>query len=154
MRQVHLGKRLDDSMLYSNRTYELDARTTVSALRDVIESQLDAESLKRRMEAIRHANDRAVEPQQAKDLFRKLLQKGESEAATQAFESSDTYHLPAGNTNWRMSNAISWIAESLSLLPLKVCCQHNYNGPNTIQIIQIRLYRSSNGRRNRAATST
>lgn len=32
MRQVHLGKRLDDSMLYSNRTYELDARATVSAL--------------------------------------------------------------------------------------------------------------------------
>ena len=60
MRQVHLGKRLDDSTLYSNRTYELDAKTTVSALRDVIDGQLDADSLKRRMEAIRHANQQIV----------------------------------------------------------------------------------------------
>ncbi len=110
MRQVHLGKRLDDSVLYSNRTYELDAKTTVSALRDVIDGQLDAESLKRRMEAIRHANDQVVDSRQAKETFRKLLQKGESEAAAQAFDSPDTYNLPAGNTNWRLSNAISWIA--------------------------------------------
>ena len=110
MRQVHLGKRLDDSMLYSNRTYELDAKTTVSALRDVIDGKFDADALKRRMEAVRQANDQAVEPQQAKETFRKLLQKGESEAAAQAFESQDTYNLPAGNTNWRLSNAISWIA--------------------------------------------
>jgi hypothetical protein len=110
MRQVHLGKRLDDSVLYSRRTYELDARATVSALKDVIEGQLDAESLKRRMEAVRHANEQAVDPRSAKETFRKLLQKGESEAAAQAFDSTDTYNLPAGNTKWRLSNAISWIA--------------------------------------------
>ena len=97
-------------MLYSNRTYDLDARTTVSALKDVIKGQLDAASLRRRMEAIRHANDQEVNAQKAKETFRRLLQKGESEAAMQAFESPDTYYLPAGNTNWRLSNAISWIA--------------------------------------------
>ena len=110
MRQVHLGKRLDDSVLYSNQTYELDAKATVSALRDVIESQLDADSLKRRMEAIRHANVQVIDARQSRETFRRLLQKGESEAAAQAFESQDTYNLPAGNTNWRLSNAISWIA--------------------------------------------
>ena len=110
MRQVHLGKRLDDSIRYSNQTYELDAKATVSALRDVIESQLDADSLKRRMEAIRHANDQVIDARQARETFRRLLQKGESEAAAQAFESQDIYNLPAGNTNWRLSNAISWIA--------------------------------------------
>jgi hypothetical protein len=110
MRQVHLGKRLDDSTLYSNRTYELDAKTTLSALRDVIDGQLDADSLKRRMEAIRHANQQIVCAEKAKETFQKLLQKGESEAACQAFDSPDTYNLPAGNTNWRLSNAISWIA--------------------------------------------
>ena len=110
MRQVHLGRRLDDSMLYSNRTYELDAKTTVSALRDVIDGQLDADSLKRRMESIRISNEQTVDPRTAKETFRRLLQKGESDAATQAFESPDVYNLPAGNTNWRLSNAISWIA--------------------------------------------
>jgi hypothetical protein len=44
MRQVHLGKRLDDSVHYSQRTYELDAETTVSALRDVIGGQLNADA--------------------------------------------------------------------------------------------------------------
>jgi hypothetical protein len=110
MRQIHLGKRLDESMLYSDRTYELDAKATVSALRDVIESTFDADSLKSRMESIREANEQAIESQQAKESLRRLLQKGESEAAAQAFESQDTYNLPAGNTKWRLSNAISWIA--------------------------------------------
>jgi hypothetical protein len=27
-----------------------------------------------------------------------------------AYNSPDTYNLPAGNTTWRLSNAISWIA--------------------------------------------
>ena len=62
------------------------------------------------MEAIRHANEQEVAPSLAKETFRKLLQKGESEAAAQAFDSTDTYNLPAGNTKWRLSNAISWIA--------------------------------------------
>ena len=45
MRQVHLGKRLDESMIYSERTYELDAQATVSALKDVIQQQPNAEQL-------------------------------------------------------------------------------------------------------------
>ncbi len=110
MRQVHPGKPLDESMLYSNRTYELDARATISALKDVIKGQLDAASLSRRMEAVRHSNDQDVSPQKSKETFRRMLQKGESEAALQAFESPGTYNLPAGHTNWRLSNAISWIA--------------------------------------------
>jgi hypothetical protein len=76
----------------------------------VIDSQLDADSLKRRMEAIRHSNAQAVDVRQARETFRRLLEKGEFEAAAQAFESQDTYNLASGNTNWRLSNAIWWIA--------------------------------------------
>lgn len=85
-------------------------RHSISALRDVIDGQLDADSLKRRIEAVRHANEQSVDSRTAKDTFRRLLQKGEAEAATQAFDSPNTYNLPPGNTNWRLSNAISWIA--------------------------------------------
>jgi hypothetical protein len=53
MRQVHLGRRLDDSMICSQRTYELDAETTVSALRDVIATHLNAAALHARMESIK-----------------------------------------------------------------------------------------------------
>src|ERR1700677_1637004 len=110
MRQVHLGRRLDDSMLYSERTYHLDAETTVSALRDVIATQLNAEGLRRRMESIRQANDAAVTPSSAKESLKKLLLKSETDAVIDAYNSPDTYNLPAGGTTWRLSNAVSWVA--------------------------------------------
>jgi len=110
MRQVHLGKRLDDSVFYSQRTYELDAETTVSALRDVIGAQLNAEALHNRMESIRQANTTAVNPSAAKETLKKVLLKSENDAVIEAYNSPDTYNLPAGNTSWRLSNAISWVA--------------------------------------------
>lgn len=110
MRQVHLGRRLDDSMIYSQRTYQLDAETTVSALRDVIGSQLNAESLHKRMESIREANATAVTPSAAKETLKKFLLKSETDEVIEAYNSPDTYNLPAGNTTWRLSNAISWVA--------------------------------------------
>jgi hypothetical protein len=109
MRQVHLGRQLDDSMLYSERTYRLDAETTVSALKDVIATQLNAEGLRRRMESIRQANDTAVTPSSAKESLKKLF-KSETDAVIDAYNSPDTYNLPVGGTTWRLSNAVSWVA--------------------------------------------
>jgi hypothetical protein len=110
MRQVHLGRRLDESMLYSDRTYELDAQTTVSALRDVVSNQLNAASLRDRMDSIRRAHEQQVEPGSVRLMLRKALLKTETEAVVEAYNSTDTYNLPAGNTTWRLSNAISWVA--------------------------------------------
>lgn len=110
MRQIHLGKRLDDNMIYSQQTYQLDSKTTVSALRDVVRMQLDAGNLTKRMEAVRNANDKPVSTAEAREYLKKVLNKGEAEKAMSAFESKDVYNLPEGNTKWRLSNAISWIA--------------------------------------------
>ena len=110
MRQIHLGKRLDDNLIYSQRTYALDAQTTVSALKDVIRQQLDANALETRMEAVRTVGGKEVSVAEAEARFKKMLNKGEAEAATNAFKSPDVYNLPEGNNTWRLSNAISWIA--------------------------------------------
>jgi hypothetical protein len=110
MRQVHLGRRLDEATMYSDRTYELDAMTTVSALRDVIAAQLNASALRERMDSIRAAHAKQVDAGSARDLLRKALLKSESHAVVEAYNSTDTHNLPAGNTVWRLSNAISWIA--------------------------------------------
>jgi hypothetical protein len=110
MRQVHLGRRLDDSMLYSQETYELDAKTTVSALKDVVGSQLNADALRQRMDSIRVANETAIDGPSAKETLKKMLLKSEQEAVIEAYNSPDTYNLPSGNTPWRLSNAISWVA--------------------------------------------
>jgi hypothetical protein len=110
MRQVHLGKRLDESMVYSQQTYELDARTTVSALRDVIQKQLNAGQLQQQMDLIRQANGKTVDSTQARELLRKALQKNEADSVIEAYNSIDTVNMPAGNTIWRLSNAVSWVA--------------------------------------------
>ena len=110
MRQVHLGKRLDESMIYSERTYELDAQATVSALKDVIQRQLNAEQLQQHMELIRRANDRLVDANQTREMLRKALHKHEADSVVEAYNSADTVSMPAGNTMWRLSNAISWVA--------------------------------------------
>ena len=110
MRQIHLGKRLDDNMIYSQRTYQLDTKTTVSALRDVVSLQLDSKSLTNRMDAVRAASGKEVNTTEARDLLKKVLNKTEAEAALNAYNSPDVYNLPEGQNTWRLSNAISWIA--------------------------------------------
>jgi hypothetical protein len=110
MRQIHLGKRLDDNMIYSERTYSLDTKTTVSALRDVVRLQLDSKSLTNRMESVKSANGKELSTNEARERLKKVLNKGEAEAAFNAYASPDVYNLPAGQNTWRLSNAISWIA--------------------------------------------
>lgn len=110
MRQVHLGRRLDDNMSYSQRTYELDTQTTVSAIRDIVKGQLSAENLERRVNAVRAAGENEVSPKTAAERLKKMLNKSEAEAAISAFNSPDVLNLPPGNSEWRLSNAISWIA--------------------------------------------
>ena len=117
MRQIHLGRRLEENLIYSQRTYELDSRTTVSALDDVIRMRLDAGSLDTKVRQLQAANEKGVTAEEARNQLKKLLNKGEAEDAAKAFESADTHNLPEGNTAWRLSNAISWIAAQAGIEP-------------------------------------
>lgn len=110
MRRVHLGKRLDDNIEYSQRTYELDTKTTVSAVRDVTKLALTAGDIEERMSAIQAANAHTLTPETATERLKRLLNKAEAEAAISAYKSPDVTNLPEGNNVWRLSNAISWIA--------------------------------------------
>ena len=38
------------------------------------------------------------------------LQKNEADSVIEAYNSLDTVNMPAGNTIWRLSNAVSWVA--------------------------------------------
>jgi hypothetical protein len=109
MRQIHLGRRLDENVVFSQRTYELDTRTTVSALGDIIGVQLNREGLRRRMELLAVAAQKAVDPQAAMKLLKDALGVGQAQAVIDAYKSADIEMLPAGNNAWRLSNAISWV---------------------------------------------
>jgi hypothetical protein len=109
MRQIHLGRRLDENIVFSQKTYVLDTKTTVSALEDIINAQLNREGLKRRMELLAVNATKAVDPQAAMRMLKDALGVGQAQAVIDAYKSADIEMLPAGNNAWRLSNAISWV---------------------------------------------
>lgn len=109
MRQIHLGRRLDENVVFSQRTYVLDTKTTVSALEDIIGVQLNREGLKRRMELLAVTAQKAVNPEAAMKMLREALGIGKAQEVIDAYKSADIEMLPAGNNAWRLSNAISWV---------------------------------------------
>ena len=110
MRQIHLGRRLDENIVFSQKTYLLDTKTTVSALEDIIGVQLNREGLRRRMELLAVNATKAVDPQSAMRMLKDALGVGQAQLVIDAYKSADIEMLPAGNDAWRLSNAISWIA--------------------------------------------
>ena len=61
LRQVHLGKRLPDSLSLSERTYELDTMTTVSAIKDLTSQLFNRETIEKRMIEIQDASGHEVD---------------------------------------------------------------------------------------------
>lgn len=110
LREVHLGSRLADDIAWSEQTHALDTARMSSAISDIVKSQLSAERINGMQDVIRRADAEEVDARQVGALLKKYLHKGEIERATEAFEGPDVELLPAGNTMWRASNAISWLA--------------------------------------------
>ncbi len=108
--QVHIGGRLADEIEMSKRTYELDTKASMSALRDVVRGVLQPKKLEALCFGIQRADENAVEWRDVRTSLAKTLLKGELDAARDAFEGDDVINLPAGKTQWRASNAVSWLA--------------------------------------------
>lgn len=108
--QVHLGRQLTDDIELSQRTYDLDTKASVSALRDVVQGTLSEKKIEMLCEGIRQADAHKVEWRNVSTKLGKRLLKGELDAAREAFDGPDVYNLPAGKSVWRASNALSWIA--------------------------------------------
>lgn len=112
LRKVHLGARLSENLQFSQRTYELDTKTMASAVEDIIGNTMSPVSVNEYMDTIRRANEQKVDGRKVADFLKANLRKPEAGAVIEAFNSPEIEMLPAGNTAWRMSNAISWIANT------------------------------------------
>jgi len=110
LREIHLGKRLSDNIEFSQKTYELDAQATASAITDVVGSHLSPDGVNRVLGAIKEAHEANVDPKQIDAWLKKNLTKEKAEMVKNAFVSADIENLPAGQNAWRLSNALSWIA--------------------------------------------
>jgi hypothetical protein len=110
LRNVHLGARLPEDMTFSQKTYELDTATTVSAVQDIVGSCLSPDNVNRILAGVKAANEQGVDPAGIKAFLKRTLTKAQAAQVTEAFTSADIQNLPPGQTAWRLSNAISWVA--------------------------------------------
>jgi hypothetical protein len=109
LRQIHLGRRLDDSITYSDRTYRLDTEATVSALTDTVTTLLGPAKVAETLDVIKRASEEQIDPRKARGLL-KALTKVEQEAVIETFNAPDVLAVPAGQSAYRLSNALSWVA--------------------------------------------
>lgn len=114
MRKVHLGSRLDDVSFFSQTTHEFDTKTIASAIHDTVSHQLGEAKIESFLAAIKKANEEKIDPKQVSAYLSKRFTADDKKEIVSAFNSPDVENLPAGNTNWRLSNAISWIANQKS----------------------------------------
>lgn len=110
LRQVHLGARLSEDISFSQETYSLDTAANVSALRDIVRHALSPASIDAQIDTIRVAHEKNITPKDAKEFLAKRLTKGDGAEVIEAFTSPDIEMMPAGQTAWRLSNALSWVA--------------------------------------------
>lgn len=108
--QVHLGRQLSDDIEFSRRTYELDTRASVSALKDIVAGTLGPAKVNTLLEGIKAADEKKVDWRNLRTQLARRLLKSELQAVESAYQSEDVINLPAGKSLWRASNAVSWIA--------------------------------------------
>ncbi len=113
LHKVHLGAKLPDNLSFSQRTIDLNTQTVQSALKDVAHLALGAPAIDEYMGMVRRANEEKVEPAQINSWVKKNLGQGEAERVKEAFSSADVEKLPPGQTAWRFSNAVSWLANEV-----------------------------------------
>lgn len=111
LRQVHIGKKLEDNIIYSKKTLELDTRTNVSALQDIINHVLSPNAVNGYLEHIRFAAEEQIDHRDVTRILKEKLTKAEAAGVEGLFDGPDVLNLPPGNTTYRLSNAISFFAQ-------------------------------------------
>lgn len=108
--QIHLGRKLEDNPLMSQKTIDLDTKTTISAMHDVIGETMAPDTVEALCDVIKKANERNIDAGAALERYKKKFTKEEADAVREKFNTPDVVQLPPGNTVWRLSNAVSWLA--------------------------------------------
>jgi hypothetical protein len=113
LRKVHLGSRLGDEIQYSAETYRADTRAMALATRDIVKGVLGPAKVNAQVAMIEKAMESKIELKTAlRELPKMGLLKGEVEAVEETFRTGGVEKLPPGDTTYRLSNAVSWIAKA------------------------------------------
>jgi hypothetical protein len=118
LRQVHLGRTLHDDIEYSQKTYDYDTKTNASALADIVRHSISPARVNGYLDVIRQSTEEEIKGRDgALSKLKKLMDKGTAEKAADLFASPDVVNLPQGDNNYRLSNAVSWLAQAKDTKP-------------------------------------
>jgi len=111
--QVHIGGRLPDEIEFSAKTLVADTKANILASKDIVKGALGPGGQERVFSTIRAAAEKKIEWATVRGRLSKALTKDELRRVDEAFTGPDVVNLPAGDTAWRASNALSWIAQTI-----------------------------------------
>lgn len=117
MKQVHLGSKLPDNLQLSQQTYELDTKTTVSAVRDLTKGLFSKDNLMKNAIEIQGASEIDVDfEHELKRLTRDggLLKQEGKEVEKILMRNDPEDGVQGGATLWKLTQAITAHARELS----------------------------------------
>ena len=117
MKQVHLGSKLPDNLALSQQTYELDTKTTVSAVQDLTRGLFSADTIKRKAYEIQGASEMEVDfDRELKKLTGNgwLLKQESKEVEKILMRNNPDDGVQGGATLWKLTQAITAHARELS----------------------------------------
>lgn len=110
MKQVHLGGKLPDNIALSNQTYELDTKTTVSAVRDLTRGLFSADNIREKAYEIQGASEMEVDMEkEVKKLTSSgALLKAEGQEVEKLLMKNDPDDgVQGASTLWKLTQAIT-----------------------------------------------
>lgn len=117
MKQVHLGSKLPDNLQLSQRTYELDTRTTVSAVRDLTRGLFSKDNIMQKAIEIQAASEIDVDfEREIKKLTKDGgLLKAEGQAVEKILMNNNPDDgVQGAATLWKLTQAITAHARELT----------------------------------------
>lgn len=117
MKQVHLGSKLPDNLAISQRTYELDTATTVSAVRDLTKGLFSRETIERKAYEIQGASEIEVDAErEIKKLTKEggLMKQEGQEVERLLMKNDPEDGVQGAMTLWKLTQAITAHARTLS----------------------------------------
>lgn len=115
MRQVHLGAKLPDSMVLSQKTYELDTQTTVSAVSDLTRGLYSRDTLMQKVVEIQGAAEVDVDfDKELKQLVQRgaLLKNEGREVEKLLMNNNPDDGVTGGATLWKLTQGITAFARA------------------------------------------
>lgn len=117
MKQVHLGSKLPDNLLLSEKTYALDTQATVSAVKDLTKGLFSRDTLERKAYEIQGASEMDVDfEQELRRLTRDggLLKQEGKEVEKILMRNDPNDGVQGGATLWKLTQAITAHARELT----------------------------------------